>query len=123
MRAHSKPSVPRLDAYANKSSSSQPRFIFWPDDSLTLHLQRWPLLNRTTLRLGSTRQRAGDGLRGSQEHFAGVERDGRAVGVLDSPTAVVFYTAETFQDEHLAIKHYWFRRCPHYAAAVQRSQI
>ncbi|PBK81179.1 hypothetical protein ARMGADRAFT_812699 [Armillaria gallica] len=50
---------------------------------------------RTTLRLGSTRQRTGDGLRGSQEHFADVERDGRAIGVLVSPTAAVFHTAET----------------------------
>ncbi|PBK85130.1 hypothetical protein ARMGADRAFT_1169732 [Armillaria gallica] len=29
MRAHSKPSVPRLDADASKSSSAQPRFLAW----------------------------------------------------------------------------------------------
>ncbi|PBK98342.1 hypothetical protein ARMGADRAFT_574214 [Armillaria gallica] len=40
-----------------------------------------------------------------------------------SPTAAVFCTAKTFQDEHLTIKHYWFRRSPHYAFAVQLSQI
>ncbi len=37
--------------------------------NLAMHLQRWPLLNRITLRLGSTRQRAGDGLKGTQEHM------------------------------------------------------
>ncbi|PBK85050.1 hypothetical protein ARMGADRAFT_1036574 [Armillaria gallica] len=46
-----------------------------------------------------TRQRAGDGLRGARNrmwYFAGGERADRAIGVLDSPTAAVFYTAEIF---------------------------
>ncbi|KAK0430768.1 hypothetical protein EV421DRAFT_1743730 [Armillaria borealis] len=46
-------------------------------------------------RLGSTRQRAEDGLRGRQEHFAGVERDGRVIGVLDSPTAAPLKLSKT----------------------------
>ncbi len=39
-----------------------------------------------------------------------------------SPTATVFYTAETLQDELLTIKHYCVRRSPQYAALVQCSQ-
>ncbi|KAK0430757.1 hypothetical protein EV421DRAFT_1912515 [Armillaria borealis] len=40
-----------------------------------------------------------------------------------SPTSTVFYTVETFQDEHLTIKYYCARRSLRYADAVQCSQI
>ncbi len=52
------------------------------------------------------------------------ERGDRAIGVLNyrSPTATMFYTAKTLQDELLTIKHCCVRRSPQYAALVQCSQ-
>ncbi|KAK0431998.1 hypothetical protein EV421DRAFT_1742610 [Armillaria borealis] len=44
--------------------------------------------------------------------FQGLQ--GEAVGWV--VISAVFYSAETFQDKHLAIKHYCVHRFPHYAA-------
>ncbi len=99
------------------------------------------------LRLGSTRQHAGDGLRGSDEQNVAFCRRGEGTMLsvslstsailislnsfaditsiyhsYRSLTATVFCTAETLQDELLTIKHYCVRHSPQYAALVQCSQ-
>ncbi|PBK83688.1 hypothetical protein ARMGADRAFT_1136619 [Armillaria gallica] len=99
-----------LPPISNSATPSSFMQLFLGSAIPRLFTQQWPLLNLNNAQTWFDTWRE--------------ERGDRAIGVLDyrSPTATMFYTAETLQDELLTIKHCCIHRSPQYAALVQCSQ-